>query len=83
MHNNKNIFLLRMTSFEQDKILFSDVTTGISKPGKFYNEENGDFSKVVENGNSVKPFINAVELDWNGAKIDDLTVTTTGELLAN
>ena len=70
-----------MASFEQNNILFSNVTTGISKPGKFYNGNNMDFSDVEYDG--VKSFVNAVEIDWNGATLDDDTViNTTGELLS-
>ena len=42
-----------------------------------------DYSKVNDDDFTITPCVNAVELDWNGAKIDELTVNTTGELLVN
>ena len=68
-----------MASFKQNEIQFSNVTSGISKPGKFYNGDNGTFSDAAVD--SVEPFVNAVEIDWNGASICNQTVNTTGQLL--
>ena len=42
---------------------------------------NNDFEFANEDG--VKPFINAVEIDWNDAELDETTkINTTGDLLS-
>ena len=67
-----------MSTYTNNGITFDTVGKGSGLPSK-YSYDYNDFSKSPIS--EVKPFINAVELDWNGTKIDDLTVNTTGELL--
>ena len=70
-----------MGSFKdkETNILFSDVTVGTALGGKYYNGNNGNFSDAATDG--VETFVNAVEIDWNGASICNQTVNTTGQLL--
>lgn len=48
-------------------------------PSKYGNEGNSwsriNSGKQVE----IKPFINAVEIDWNGAKLGDTIIKIIGE----
>ena len=60
-------------------ILFSNVSVGTALGGKYYNGNNGNFSDAATDG--VVPFVNAVEIDWNGASICNQTLNTTGQLL--
>lgn len=62
-------------------ILFSDVTVGTALGGKYYNGNNGNFSDAATDG--VETFVNAVEIDWNGAQLGTTTINTTGELLSH
>ena len=67
-------------SYTQNGITFDNITNGEGKlPSKYGNANNDDFSFVQYSG--IYPFVNAVEIDWNGAKMADTTVNTTGELL--
>ena len=72
-----------MAKFNLDGIQFtadnSTLKTAGAKTVKFGNTENGDFSDAATDG--VVPFVNAVEIDWNGASICNQTVNTTGQLL--
>ena len=58
------------TSYTSNGINFSNITPGFGLPTKYGNEQNGDFtdenSNVYEDG--IQPFVNAVEIDWNGAQ---------------
>ena len=60
-----------MSQFSLDGIQFtadnSTLKTAGAKTVKFGNTENGDFSDAATDG--VVPFVNAVEIDWNGAAI--------------
>jgi len=53
-------------------------------PGKIFSGEN-DFEYAAEDG--IKPVVNAVEIDWNGAQVQlsgensSRTINTTGELM--
>ena len=76
-----------MSSFidKDTQITFSNVTAGtITKNGKYGLAENGNFADAGEDG--VVPFINAVEIDWNGATttMGDVTkvINTTGDLIS-
>ena len=72
-----------MAKFNLDGIQFtadnSTLKTAGAKTVKFGNTENGDFSDAATDG--VVPFVNAVEIDWNGASMCNQTVNTTGQLL--
>ena len=72
------------TSYTFNDITFSNVSKGVGLSNKYGNATNGDFtrenSNVYEDG--IEPFVNAVEIDWNGAQLANKTVNTTSELLA-
>ena len=61
----------------------SEGTKGLNFKPIYGDKGDNDYSKVNDKDFTIKPCVNAVELDWNGAKIDELTVNTTGELLVN
>ena len=73
------------TSYTYNGITFSNVSKGVGLSNKYGNSKNGDFtfenSNVYEDG--IQPFINVVEIDWNGAQLGDKEINTTGELLSN
>ena len=56
-----------MASFKQDGIQFTSVFPGQKLPNKYGNGNNVDFADAATDG--VEPFINAVEIDWNGAQL--------------
>ena len=76
-----------MASFTQDGIQFTTVLKGQSLPNKYGNGNNGEFADAATDG--VEPFINAVEIDWNGAVLPNgnignatsVTINSTGDLL--
>ena len=60
---------------------YTDTNTGIKYnsistqgykpfPQPHYNGNN-DWESIIEYGDPVKPFVNAVEIDWNGAQIGE------------
>ena len=63
----------------------SEGTKGLNFKPIYGDKGENDYSYTQTNPSKFefKPCVNAVELDWNGAKIDELTVNTTGELLVN
>lgn len=69
-----------MASFKDKdtNVLFSNVSVGTALGGKYYNGNNGNFSDAATDG--VETFVNAVEIDWNGAQIAGKTLNTTGQL---
>ena len=71
-----------MASFndKDTNVLFSNVSVGTALGGKYYNGNNGDFSDAATDG--VEPFVNAVEIDWNGANLGSYIINTTGQLLS-
>lgn len=75
-----------MATFRQNGIQFTATNNGIQKVSKFYNGNNGTFSDAETDG--VESFVNAVEIDWNSAKIrlkgdqEDRTIENTGQLLS-
>lgn len=78
-----------MASFKQDGIQFTSVLPGQRLPNKYGNDANGIFADAATDG--VEPFINAVEIDWNGAQwptsesdapVTPTTINTTGDLLS-
>ena len=54
---------------KETTILFSDVTVGTALGGKYYNGNNGNFYGVINDGDPVEQFVNAVEIGWNAAAI--------------
>ena len=68
-----------MATIKQNEITFSNFTFGIDKPGKFGNTNETDYEFTGE----FEPFVNAVEIDWNGAVVgENKTLNTTGEVLS-
>ena len=56
-----------MAEITQNKILFSYVNAAnYVKNGTFGRSQN--FANTCDGKQAVKPFINAVEIDWNGAQ---------------
>ena len=73
------------TSYTYNGITFSNITSGRPLGGKYGNANNDDFT--FENSNvyqaAIQPFVNAVEIDWNGAVVgENKTLNTTGEVLS-
>ena len=66
-----------MATVNQNEISFGNVEKGSGVTGKIGNSSN----KFLSSTANVQPFVNAVEIDWNGASICEQTVTTTGQLL--
>ena len=68
-------------SYTQNGITFDNITNGEGKlPSKYGNANNDDFSLVQYSG--IYPFVNAVEIDWNGANLGSYIINTTGQLLS-
>lgn len=53
-----------MGSLVQNTITFNNVTIGKTLPGKYGNQDTGEYELTGE----FEPFVNAVEIDWNGAQ---------------
>ena len=64
-----------MAKFTQNDITFS-ATNGMKLSGKISRSSNGDFSDVEE---GIDPFVNAVEIDWNGAEVEECLLIQVGE----
>lgn len=65
-----------MAQFIQDNIQFTANNLTLSKDGKRHSKfgvvENEDFSEeVLADNGGVLPFVNAVEIDWNGAQLGE------------
>lgn len=56
-----------MATFSQNGIQFTASKTGNPLPGKYGNGDNGNFNDAENDG--VYTFVNAVEIDWNGADL--------------
>ena len=52
--------------------------TGLAAKLKY---DGNEFEYANEDG--ITPFINAVEINWNGAKLGEFIINTTGQLLSN
>ena len=69
-------------SYASNNITFNDVKqVPYQWNGMNGRKENGDFEYAQEDG--VKYFVNAVDIDWNGAQLGTTTINTTGELLSH
>ena len=72
------------TTYTYNGITFSNVSKGVGLPNKYGNATNGDFtrenSNVYEDG--IEPFVNAVEIDWNGANLGSYIINSTAQLLS-
>lgn len=66
-----------MAEFIQNGIKFSADNETLNSAGakkvKFGNTTNGDFSEeaLEQFDGKIQPFVNAVEIDWNGAQIGE------------
>lgn len=64
-----------MAIFKQNNIQFTadnkTLLTAGQKTTKFGIVTNGDFSKRGDGKTPVTPFVNAVEIDWNGAQLGE------------
>ena len=65
---------IRFNSVKQPKYIFKDGPIG--RQNRI--STNGD---NVTNVDETKPFINAVDIDWNGAELGNDVINTTGDLL--
>lgn len=65
-------------TFPNTEINFTNLVNTPSS-GKFGTKhcQKNDFQYAQEDG--IKPFINAVEIDWNGAKLGDTIIKMIGE----
>ncbi len=80
--------MAKYTYTDNNGIVFTNLDSSpnpkLSVPGKLVSNQN-DFEYANEDG--IKPIINAVEIDWNGAKPGigegENGITTTGELLSS
>lgn len=84
-----------MASIQLNNITFSnvDITNTVTGVGTKYVlanivDGNGKYDITkVENGAALNnpeyfPFVNAIDIDWNGAQLtDNITINTTGQLL--
>ena len=64
-----------MATFTQNGVSFTAVKGLITPAGKLSNGNNGTYSDANTDG--VESFINAVEIDWNGADIRNANAITT------
>ena len=65
-----------------NNITFSiDLDKQQGYPTGLYNSNNGDYADIGDGKDPAEPFINAVDIDWNGAQVAGQTVNTTGHLL--
>lgn len=78
-----------MGQFILDGIQFTADNTSLSTAGKktskFGNFSNAGFSQTIIDKAGIKPFVNAVEIDWNNAILPNYSATglnTTGEILS-
>ena len=70
-----------MANYQDSNILFSNITRpSFSTSGRI---AKSDYTLEGENIiNTDGPVINAIDIDWNGAQLDDQTLNTTGEVLS-
>ena len=79
-----------MATITQNNIQFTNINNDLifAPNGKFsvsYNDDGTGKFDTTLTGDQITKSLNAVEIDWNGAKPgfgeDDNGITTTGELL--
>ena len=70
-------------TYTENGITFNNLDSApnpkLDIPGKLVHNDN-DFEYASEDG--IKPVVNAVEIDWNGATSDMGVINTTGELIS-
>ena len=64
-----------MATFKQNGIQFTALQGQLKPTGKFSKASNGNFSDAALDG--VDPIINAVEIDWNNAEVDENLIINT------
>lgn len=69
---------------ENNNIKFNNVGKGGLRMGnKISRSSNGDFSDFEPGGDmegqNPDPFVNAVEIDWNGAEVEECLLIQVGE----
>ena len=74
---------IQFTSVKLPQTLFNEGPLGIKYSENGNNSEGQKGIKYNGNGiESVVPFINAVDIDWNGANVgENIKLNTTGDLL--
>ena len=70
-----------MATFTLNGIQFTATEAPQQLPDKYGNGDNGDFADAGTDG--VEPFINAVEIDWNGAVLPQSNISNGGSLTIN
>lgn len=70
-----------MATFTLNGIQFTATKAPQQLPNKYGNGKNGDFEDAGTDG--VKPFVNAVEIDWNGAVLPNSDITAGGQITIN
>lgn len=72
------------TSYTYNGITFSNVSKGVGLTNKYGHIDNGDFTRenstVYQDG--ITPFVNAIEIDWNGANLGSYIINSTAQLLS-
>ena len=76
-----------MATLNQDSINFTNITAdkifGVeAKYSASMNDDGTGKFDTTLTGNELAKSINAVEIDWNGAKLGTTTINTTGQLLS-
>ena len=69
-----------MADYIDNNIIFTDIDQTYLNAGQ---KVSGGEYKYDAEGNiiSPRPIINAIDIDWNNASIEDTTVSTTGDLI--
>jgi hypothetical protein len=70
-----------MATFKQNGITFTALQGAIKPAGKISMAANGTFSDAGTDG--VEPFVNAVEIDWNGGVLPNSDITAGGQITIN
>ena len=77
-----------MATIQQNNINFTNVKSDpiFAAIGKFSKSGNDDGTAHFDtslSGDEIAKSFNSIEIDWNGAEIDEnTTINTTGELLS-
>ena len=78
-----------MATINQSGINFNNINkdavySATGKYSHYANTDNGNFDVdyLSENPDDIAKSFNAIEIDWNGAKLGTTTINTTGQLLS-
>ena len=72
---------ISISSAELDGVQFNSIQRNGLNSTKKYVLVNTPWS-TLDTNTPLKPAVNAVDIDWNGAKLGSSTINTTGELLS-